>query len=132
MYLEICPFLLDFLMYLNIRFQSSLWWFPGFPLYLLLSPIFVSDFINLGLFPHNFSHICQEFVNLVHFFKEPAFILLILCIFFFLVSISLIWALIISSPAILGFAFFHCFFFLGVWGALYVFNIRSLGYKLSS
>jgi hypothetical protein len=36
-------------------------------------PCFVSDFANLGLFPPHFSQICQGPVNLVYFFKEPAF-----------------------------------------------------------
>jgi hypothetical protein len=33
-------------------------------------PFFVSDFINLGLFPAYFSQISQGLVNLVYFFKE--------------------------------------------------------------
>jgi hypothetical protein len=34
---------------------------------------FVSNFINLGLSPPHFSQICQGCVNIVYFFKEPAF-----------------------------------------------------------
>jgi hypothetical protein len=36
-------------------------------------PFFISNFINLGLFPPLSSQIYQGFVNLVYFFKEPAF-----------------------------------------------------------
>jgi hypothetical protein len=35
--------------------------------------VVVSGFTNLGLFLPNFSQICQGLVNLVYFFKEPAF-----------------------------------------------------------
>jgi hypothetical protein len=33
----------------------------------------ISDFTDLGLFPPHFIQICQGFVNLVYFFKEPTF-----------------------------------------------------------
>jgi hypothetical protein len=36
-------------------------------------PFCISDFTDLGLFPPNFSQICQGFVNLVYFFKESEF-----------------------------------------------------------
>jgi hypothetical protein len=48
-------------------------------------PFFVSGFTDLGLFPPCFSQICQGFVNL-YFFKETAFVSLVLCMF--IVSIS--------------------------------------------
>jgi hypothetical protein len=35
----------------------------------------------LGLFPH-FRQICQGLVNLMSFLNEPAFVLLIICVFF--------------------------------------------------
>jgi hypothetical protein len=41
--------------------------------FVVISPFFVSDFTDFGLFPPLFSQICQGFVNLVYFFKEPAF-----------------------------------------------------------
>jgi hypothetical protein len=66
MCLEICPFLLDFPIYLNIGFQRRV------PVYCYL-PFVISNFINLGLFPPHFIQIYQEFVNLTYFFKNPAF-----------------------------------------------------------
>jgi hypothetical protein len=36
-------------------------------------PLFISDFINLGLLAPKYSQIFQRFVNVVYFFKEPAF-----------------------------------------------------------
>jgi hypothetical protein len=41
--------------------------------FVVITFIFVSDFTNLGLFPPYFSQICQGLVNLVYWFKEPAF-----------------------------------------------------------
>jgi hypothetical protein len=67
--------------------------------------LFVSDFINLGLFPPHFIQSSQGVFNLVYFFKEAA-----LCFidslygffgFSFLVFISLISALIIIISLLL-------------------------------
>jgi hypothetical protein len=69
-YLEICPFLLDFVIYLIVGSHSNPWWFPGFPCPLLLYPPFcfwVRHFY--------FSQIHKGFVNLAHFFKESVFCL---------------------------------------------------------
>jgi hypothetical protein len=59
----------------------------------LLSPLPISDFANLGLFPPHFSQIFLGLVNLASFFKEQTFCVLDFSIAFF-VSISLILALI--------------------------------------
>jgi hypothetical protein len=53
----------------------------------------VSDFTTLGLFPLHFIWIFQGLVNLVYFFKEPAFCF-IDSLYAFLFSISLILAFI--------------------------------------
>jgi hypothetical protein len=69
MYLEICPFLLDFPVYLNTgskNIPNDSLEFLGICCYL---PFFVSGFINLGLFPLHFSQIYKSYL----FFKEPAF-----------------------------------------------------------
>jgi hypothetical protein len=61
----------------------------------------------LHLFLPHFSQICQDIVNLVYFFKEPALCFIAsLCLFFFLVFIILISAFIfiISLLLVLGFA----------------------------
>jgi hypothetical protein len=72
-YQEIFPFLQDFQIYWNIGSQvvpdDSLD-FLGVCCYL---PFFVSDFTNIGLFPPNFTQSCQGLINIVYFFKEPAF-----------------------------------------------------------
>jgi hypothetical protein len=41
--------------------------------FVVISPFSFSDFTNFGLFPPHFSKICQGLVNIVYFFKEPAF-----------------------------------------------------------
>jgi hypothetical protein len=51
----------------------------------------------LGLFPSHFCQICQGFVNLVYFFKEPFFFVSLVLYMLLMVSISLISALIIIS-----------------------------------
>jgi hypothetical protein len=73
MCLEICPFLLAFPIYLNIGFKivpnNSL----NFIVVCCNLPFFISNFINLHLFPHHFSQICQGFVNLIYLFEELVF-----------------------------------------------------------
>jgi hypothetical protein len=39
----------------------------------LISPLFISDFTDLGFFFPHFSQVCQGFVSVVYFLKEPAF-----------------------------------------------------------
>jgi hypothetical protein len=92
-YLEIYAFLQDFPIYLNISSYSipdDTLDFLGVCCYL---PFLVFDFTNLCLAPPHFSQISQGLVILLIFFKEKLSVSLIfLC--FFLVSISLIVALI--------------------------------------
>jgi hypothetical protein len=79
MYVEICPFVPDFPIYLNICPQSIPDDSLDFLGCLLLSLLFISNFINLDLYPPHFSQICQRFVNLVYFSKKQLFVLLIVC-----------------------------------------------------
>jgi hypothetical protein len=73
MYLEICPFLLDFPIHVNIGSPSSPGLFHGFLGVCCYLPFLGSDFTNLGFFPPLFSLICQGLVNLVYFLSETTF-----------------------------------------------------------
>jgi hypothetical protein len=68
---------------------------------------FVSDVANLGHFPLHFSEICKGFVNLVYFFKVPAFCF-IDSLYMFFVSISLISARIFIISLLLFVLGFAC------------------------
>jgi hypothetical protein len=85
---------LDFPFYLNISFQSSLDDSLDFLGICCYRSLFISGFITFSLFPPHFSEICQLFVNLIHFNKEPAFFVLLIMCKFFGGSISLILTLI--------------------------------------
>jgi hypothetical protein len=82
-----------------------------FLVFVVTSPFFISDFSCLGVFPPHFSQTFEGIVNLVYVFKEPV-VSLILCVFFFLISTSLILALIfyyLSPSACFGFCLFLFF-----------------------
>jgi hypothetical protein len=83
------PFHQDFPIYWSTGFDDSLH-LHGVSFYL---PFFISNFTNFCLFPSHLSQICQGLVNLVYFFKEPAFCF-VDSSYGFLVYISLILALI--------------------------------------
>jgi hypothetical protein len=67
---------------------------PWISLLFVVIAFFVSDLTNLGLFSPHFSQICQGIVNLIYFLKESAFCFIDFFSVYFLVSISLISALI--------------------------------------
>jgi hypothetical protein len=73
-------------------------------------PHFVSDFVNLGLSPHHFSQICQGFMSVIYFFKEPAFCF-VDSFYGFLVSISLISAIIFIISLLLLILGLACSYF---------------------
>jgi hypothetical protein len=60
---------------------------------LLLPPIFISDFTDLGVFHPHFSQIGQGLVNLIYFLQGPAFCF-VDSLYGFLVSVPLILALV--------------------------------------
>jgi hypothetical protein len=93
--------------------QSSPRWFPIFLWCLLLSPLCISDFTDLGFFSPHFCQVCQGSVNLAYFLKEPAFCF-IDSLYFFVVSISLILSLIFIIPLLLLDWDLLVFVFLGV------------------
>jgi hypothetical protein len=47
-------------------------------------PFCISDFTDLGFFFPHFSQVCQGSVNLVYFFKEPAFYFIVSLYVYFL------------------------------------------------
>jgi hypothetical protein len=71
--------------------------------FVVISPFSFLIFANLGLFPPHFSQVCQGLVSVVFcFLKNQLCIVLILCMFF-LVSDSLILALLLFLSACFGF-----------------------------
>jgi hypothetical protein len=69
----------------------------------------------LGLFPPHFSQICQGLVNLVYFFKEPAFCFIDSLYIYIFISISLILALIFYNFSASACFVFCLFLFVVVW-----------------
>jgi hypothetical protein len=71
-------------------------------MFVVISPFSLPILLIWTFFPLHFSQICQGFINLIYFFKDPALCMLVF--FFFLVSISLILALIfvVSLLLVLG------------------------------
>jgi hypothetical protein len=63
-------FLFDFPIYLNICLHI---FSDDYLVVFCCLPIFVSDFIDLGLCLLHFHHICQGFVNFIYFSKESTF-----------------------------------------------------------
>jgi hypothetical protein len=84
--------------------------------FVVISPfalLCISDFTDLGFFSPHFSQVCQGSVNLIYFFKEPAFCF-IDSLYGFFVSISLISTLILIIFSFCLFWHFFVLFFLGV------------------
>jgi hypothetical protein len=76
----------------------------------VVAPLFAFLILLVWVFSPHFSQVCQGSVNLIYFFKEPAFCFIgSLCIYIYiLVSISLISALILIVSfllLVLGFVY---------------------------
>jgi hypothetical protein len=62
-----------FLNLFEYRFSKSFLMIPWISLAFLVISFTFLFFINLGLFPPQFSQVCQGFINLPYLFKEPVF-----------------------------------------------------------
>jgi hypothetical protein len=93
---------------------------------LLLSSLLHFWFYWFEFFLSSFSQVCQGSVNFVYFFKEPAFCLLILCMFFFC------FYFINFSPYFYYFSLSACFgFACSCFSRCLRYSIRSLIWDLS-
>jgi hypothetical protein len=94
-YLEICPFLQYFSIYLNIGSQSGPRWFLVFPWSLLLSLLFCFSFILIWVFSLLISVRFARGLSILFVFQRPAFCL-IDCMVFLVYFINLALIFIIS------------------------------------
>jgi hypothetical protein len=124
MYLEIFPFLLDFLIHLNIGLQSSPWLFLGFSWCCYYLSLFASELINLGFSLFILVRFARS-LSICLFFQKPAFVVVVYYFYGFFAAVILLSSILLHCDHIVHREYFNFLIFIETF--LVPWNIINFG-----